>query len=100
MTTPFIASILMFSLFLLILSNPLAKAQNLCIDNQTLQFNISVKTSSTNDYVLTTQICSWGCDFSTNSCSPNPFNQDIYIIAGIFGFAILGIIIFLLLKRL
>lgn len=56
-----------------------------CIDNETLQHNVTYEYCVGNSCHLLVDImnekCNYGCDFVTNECSPNPtWNSIIYII--------------------
>lgn len=56
-----------------------------CTGNYTLEiiqrFNVSVNNSLETYEIIEDKFCNWGCDSTTNKCSPNPVNQ--YILIGI-----------------
>ncbi len=47
-----------------------------CINNQTKQRSYNISIGDNEFPIVRTELCSWGCDNVTNSCSPNPF--DLY----------------------
>lgn len=73
---------------------------NLCLNEITLQHNISLKVgNSPTQQIIQEETCEFGCDTDNNRCNPSPFDTFIYyVIGGIVGFIVLIIIILRLMR--
>jgi hypothetical protein len=59
---------------------------NLCIDNFTLQHNITVKIGNQPEFdLITRERCEFGCDLKNNVCNPPPTQQGFIFVLAIFG---------------
>jgi len=83
--------LIMFVLLLAIPLNAYALTNSTisCIDAYTLQENITVYIGDNVTTVSLPVRCPYGCDSVTLSCSPDPFSQDLIVVAFLVAFVIL-----------
>ena len=90
-----ILPLLVFLLAMPLVGEALTNSSIVCIDEFTLQENITVYFDENVSTVSLPVRCPFGCDSKTLACSPDPFMQDLAVV----GFLVVFVVVILYLLK-